>query len=137
MKSTHPAVCLVLLMLAALPVAATAATTQVAGEASRTPAQAAPMWKLASFPARSVTPQGYRELALERLVDLQRHNARQRIKATQIGVARRLADEGIQRTSPGLRWLPLKSVGAVARLQVASPDALGLRVGLQVKPAQR
>ena len=132
MKSTHPAVCLVFLMLAALPVAATAATTQVAGEASRTPAQAAPMWKLASFPARSVTPQGYRELALERLVDLQRHNARQRIKATQIGVARRLADEGIQRTSPGLRWLPLKSGGAVARLQVASPDALGLRVGLQV-----
>ncbi|UOV06077.1 serine protease [Pseudoxanthomonas sp. F37] len=132
MKSTHPAVCLVFLMLAALPVAATAATTQVAGEASRTPAQVAPTWKLASFPARYVTRQGYRELAIRRLVELENHNASQRIKATQIGVGRTLAHEGIERATPALRWVALKSGGAVARLQVGSPDALGLRVGLQV-----
>ena len=33
-----------------------------------------------------------------------------------------------------MRWVTLKSGSAVARLRVDSPDALGLRVGLQVKP---
>lgn len=121
------------LMLVALPIAAHAAVTQVAGEASRTPVQAAPAWKLAQFPARSVSHQGYREMAIERLVDMERRNARQGIKAVQIGIGRTLSGEGIDRTTPALRWVPLKSGGAVARLRVGSPDALGLRVGLQVR----
>ena len=62
--------CLASLMLVAAPFAASAAVTQVAGEPSRTPAQAAPAWKLAQFPASSTIGQGYRELALERLVEL-------------------------------------------------------------------
>ena len=41
--------CLASLMLVAAPFAASAAVTQVAGEPSRTPAQAAPAWKLAQF----------------------------------------------------------------------------------------
>ena len=49
--------CLASLMLVATPFAASAAVTQVAGEPSRTPAQAAPAWKLAQFPARSVSHQ--------------------------------------------------------------------------------
>lgn len=125
--------CLASLMLVATPVAASAAVTQVAGEPSRTPAQAAPAWKLAQFPASSTIGQGYRELALERLVELEQHNASQRIKATQIGVGRIQASEGIERFTPALRWVTLKSGDAVARLRVESPDALGLRVGLQVK----
>ena len=125
--------CLASLLLVALPLAAGAAVTQVAGEASRTPAQAAPAWKLARFPANTTTQQGYRELAIERLVELEQHNASQRIKATQIGVGRVLNSEGVERFTPGLRWVALKSGDAVARLQVGSPDALGLRVGLQVK----
>ena len=119
-------------LLLATPLLAQAAVTQVAGEASRTPAQAAPVWKLAQFPARTATPVGYRELALERLVRLQERNASIGTKATQIGIGRALAGEGIARTTPALRWLPLATGGAVARLQVSSPDALGLRVGLQV-----
>ena len=79
------------LMLVATPFAASAAVTQVAGEPSRTPAQAAPAWKLAQFPARDITRQGYRELAIRRLAELENHNASQRIKATQIGVGRALA----------------------------------------------
>lgn len=125
--------CLASLLLAALPFAASAAATQAAGEASRTPAQAAPAWKLAQFPARSVTRQGYRELAIERLVELERNNASERIKATQIGVGRKLLGEGVERVTPAVRWVSIPSGGAVARLQVDSPDALGLRVGLQVK----
>ncbi|MBD9478065.1 hypothetical protein [Pseudoxanthomonas sp. PXM02] len=128
-KSLHA---LGLLVLTA-PLGAIAGVTQVAGEASRTPAQAAPVWKLASFPARSATQQQYGDLPVMRLVELERRNASQRIKATQIGVGRKLASEGIARTTPVLRWVPLTTGGAVARLQVGSPDALGLRVGVQVK----
>jgi lysyl endopeptidase len=119
-------------LLLASPFLAHAAVTEVGSEASRTPVQAAPAWKLAQFPARTATPVGYRELALERLVELENRNASGRIKATQIGIGRQLAGEGIGRTTPALRWVPLKSGGAVARLQISSPDALGLRVGLQV-----
>ena len=129
MKST-PTLSLLVALLLASPTAA--AVDQVAGEASRTPVQAAPAWKWAQFPAHSATRQGYREMAIERLVDLERSNASQHLKATQIGIGRGLANEGIERTTPALRWLPLKTGGAVARLQVQSPDALGLRVGLQV-----
>ena len=83
--------CLASLMLVVTPFAASAAVTQVAGEPSRTPAQAAPAWKLAQFPVRDITRQGYRELAIRRLAELENHNASQRIKATQIGVGRTLA----------------------------------------------
>ena len=119
-------------VLLASPLIALAGVDQVAGEASRTPVQAAPAWKWAQFPARSATSLGYREMRLERLVELERTNARVRVKATQIGIGRQLSAEGVARTTPALRWVPLKDGGAVARLQVASPDALGLRVGLQV-----
>jgi len=124
---------LLALLLTTLPLAATAGVDQVAGEASRTPVQAAPTWKLARFPALSAAHQRYREMPLERLVDLERRNASPRIKATQIGIARTLSRDGIARTTPALRWIPLASGGWVARLQVGSPDAMGLRVGLQVK----
>ncbi|MBP6457618.1 MAG: hypothetical protein KA222_03160, partial [Pseudoxanthomonas sp.] len=89
--------CLASLMLVAAPFAASAAVTQVAGEPSRTPAQAAPAWKLAQFPASSTIGQGYRELALERLVELEQRNTRQHLKATQIGIGRTQTNEGIER----------------------------------------
>ncbi len=119
-------------LVLATPAIALAGVTQVAGESSRTPAQAAPTWKLAPFPARSTTQQRYREMPIKRLVDLERTNARQGIKATQIGIGRTLTGEGLSRTTPALRWIPLQAGDAVARLQVGSPDAMGLRVGVQV-----
>ena len=131
MRSTSTLGLMAALLLAS-PITAIAGVEQVVGETSRTPVQAAPMWKWASFPAHSVTRQGYREMAIERLVDVERNNASRHLKATQIGIGRGFASEGIERTTPALRWLPLRSGGAIARLQVQSPDALGLRVGLQV-----
>ena len=130
MKSTQTLGLLATLLLASPT--ALAGIDQVAGEPSRTPVQAAPAWKWAQFPASSTISLGYRELAIEKLVDLERRNASQQLKATQVGIGRGLISEGIERTTPALRWLPLKAGGAVARLQVQSPDALGLRVGLHV-----
>lgn len=125
---------LVLGLIAFAPsLSAQATRLQTDSEASLTPRQTAPTWKLAAFPARSTTSIGYRELPVRRLLDLQHRNASQRIKATQIGIGRTLVGEGMQRTTPALRWIPLKTGGAVARLQVSSPDALALRVGLQVR----
>ncbi|MGR4874731.1 trypsin-like serine peptidase [Pseudoxanthomonas sp. LARHCG66] len=121
-------------ILMVTPLWANAGSMQVAGETSRTLAQPAPMWKLATFPARENTRIGYREMSVQRVFQLQQRNAaRSSIKATQIGIGRQLAGEGISRTTPTLRWVPLKDGGNVARLQVHSPDALGLRVGLQVR----
>ncbi|WP_454261356.1 trypsin-like peptidase domain-containing protein [Pseudoxanthomonas mexicana] len=125
--------CLASLMLVATPFAASAAVTQVAGEPSRTPAQAAPAWKLPAFPARADTRIGYREVHVRRLLQMQQRNAAPGIKAVQVGIGRQLSSEGIDRTTPPLRWLPVQGGGSVARLQVHSPDALALRVGIQTQ----
>lgn len=133
MKARYPLSTLLLVLLASPHCAIAQTGPQVGSETSRTPALAPTQWKLAAFPSRNATPLRYRELSISRLLDVQRYNTVQRIKATQIGVGRGLADEGVDRTTPVLRWIPLKTGGAVARLQVTSPDALGLRVGLQLQ----
>lgn len=120
-------------LLAASAQMAEAASPQVAGERSRTVNHAVPTWKQPSFPARSAIAVGYREMPVRAIHRLQLRNASPQLKATQIGIGRTLVDDGISRTTPALRWLPLKQGGAVARLQVTSPDALGLRVGVDVR----
>jgi lysyl endopeptidase len=119
-------------LLLTLPCLAGAVERQVASETSRTPPQATPRWKVAAFPARSDVSMGYREMSLQRLVGMQQRNTTSRAKVTQIGIGRELSDEGISRTTPSLRWIALKDGGSVARLRITSPDALGIRVGLQV-----
>jgi lysyl endopeptidase len=116
-----------------LPQMAGAADWQVFPEASRTPPQTVPSWKLAEFPALNAVSMEYREMSLQRLLRLQQHNAASHVKVSQIGIGRELSSEGIARTTPTLRWVKLTNGGSVARLRITSPDALGLRVGLQVK----
>ncbi len=120
-------------LLAASAQTAEAASPQVAGETSRTAQHAMPTWKQSSFPSRSAIVVGYREMPVRDIHQVQLRNASPQLKATQIGIGRTLVDEGIARTTPALRWLPLKQGGAVARLQVTSPDALALRVGVDVR----
>lgn len=121
----------VILSIASALGAAHAAQPRVVGEYSRTPPQAAPTWKLAPARALPASALRYRDLAPRRLLDVQRGNATPRAKATQIGVARRAAVEAMG-AAPALRWMPVKG-GSVARMEVRSPDALALRVGLDVR----
>ena len=131
MKSALPIRTLTGLLLA-LPFMAGATDRQMASEPSRTAPHATPQWKLAAFPSRSYASMSYREMSLQRLVRMQQHNTTSRLKVTQIGIGRELSGEGISRTTPSLRWIALKDGGSVARLRITSPDALGIRVGLQV-----
>jgi hypothetical protein len=123
----------------ALLVAATAAATaaqaappSAAGEYSRTRVQPAPTWKLAGARVLPTATLRYREVAPRRLLEFQRANAAPRLKATRIGFARKASLEAVGTAAPALRWVPVAG-GAVARMEVRSPDALALRVGLDVR----
>ncbi len=105
----------------------------VAGEPSRTTQQTAPTWRSAAFPEYQAARIDYREMPVARLLDLQKRNALRQRKGVQIGMARKLATEGATTAaSPVLQWRTV-SGGAVARARISSPDALAVRVGLQVK----
>lgn len=122
---------LALAVLLALGSAPAMSATRAAGEPSRTPKQTAPSWKLAAYPAR-VASIRYREAAPHRLLEVQRANGMQRLKATRIGFARRASLEANGTAAGALRWTPVAG-GAVARVEIHSPDALALRVGLDVR----
>jgi len=111
---------------------ASAPVMQVAGESSRAPAhKSAQTWR-ASTQAVATARVAYRPLDLSRIVEVQRYNDRRQAKPAQIGIGRRLTREGLG-NAQALRWTALPDGGAVARLHVASPDAEGLRVALQVR----
>lgn len=105
---------------------------QVAGEYSRTAPAPAPTWRAAGFPPTHVVGMNFGEMAPTRLLDLQRRNAGQGLKATQIGIGRRTAEEGQQSHLPALLWRPVAG-GSVARIAIRSKDAEALRVGLEVE----
>ena len=98
---------------------------QVPGE----PVLGAKAEAVVTFRAPQVAPvrMSMRDLDLTRIAELQKRNRRENI-AVQIGVNRTLAEAASP--MPPLRWSKVEG-GAVARLEVASPDALGLRVGLK------
>lgn len=116
-----------LLLLATGPVGAQVAQ----GEYSRTPAQSAPRFKLASVPESRTVAVHYAEVPLGRLLKLQRDQAGPTPKAVQVGLAREAATEASRPALPPLRWMAVKG-GAVARVKVRSEDALALRVGLRL-----
>jgi hypothetical protein len=119
-------------LLLALCAAATAAAQpplSVPGEAARaTKAAPAPAWRAPQ--AAAAVRMDFSELALSRIAELENHNASRALKPTQIGI-NRLASEEALAPLPALSWQAVAG-GAVARIEVASPDALGLRVGLRV-----
>ena len=119
-------------LLAALAAVPTiAAASEAPGEPSRTAPAAAVHWRAAGYPAADVARMAYGEMPARRLLDLQRKNAAPGLKATQIGIARDAMQEGAQSHLPALKWVPVAG-GWVARAEVRSMDAMGLRVGLDV-----
>lgn len=104
----------------------------VAGEPAW-PTKAAPAvtWRLAQVPAGSTTRIDLPALDLVRVAELQKRNARRDNIATQIGVGRDVTDASVQAKLGRLRWTPVDG-GSVARFEVDSPDALGLRAGLKL-----
>lgn len=131
--SRHFLVGLSLAMGLVLAVPAEAAPiTRVRGEPVRAAKAATPQaWRSVDYPQASVARLQFREISLERLAEIERHNARSGIKSTQIGVNRSTASDSPARTLPTLRWQAAKG-GSVARMEIRSPDALALRVGLQL-----
>jgi lysyl endopeptidase len=102
-------------------------TLAVGGESSRAAkAETVVQWRQAT-PA-GVARMAFGDLDLTRIAELQKRNERPHI-ATQIGINRAATEAA--RALPALRWETVAG-GKVARLEIASPDALGLRVGLKV-----
>ncbi|MFZ5635237.1 MAG: trypsin-like serine peptidase [Pseudomonadota bacterium] len=105
---------------------------QVAGEYSRTVPMPAPVWRAPDFPATHVASMRYGEMTPMRLLELQRKNAAPGLKATQVGIGRDAARESARSHLPALQWRPVAG-GFVARIEIRSPDAMALRVGLDVQ----
>ncbi|TXH70683.1 MAG: hypothetical protein E6Q88_08250 [Lysobacteraceae bacterium] len=128
---------LTLAMLVALaaafsaPIGAMEAQSQAEGEYSLTPRASAQAWRATGLSMTHMTRIRYEDIPVARLLDLQRKNASSGPKATQIGIGRRAALESARPMLPALKWSPT-SGGMVARIEIASPDALALRVGLHV-----
>jgi hypothetical protein len=109
------------------------AATSVPSERSKATTTSAPLhWRSEAFPTNQVSRLRYREMAAERILKVQQYNANSRMKPTQSGIARTAASEGTSSALPPLRWVKSNDGGYIARIEVTSPVALGLRVGLQV-----
>ena len=109
------------------------ATQRVPSERSKAaPATMAPAWRAAVFPAGQVSRMQYKEMSAARILKLQIYNAGRRLKPTQIGIARIASGEALASALPALQWKASVGGGSVARIEVMSPVALGLRVGLKV-----
>lgn len=100
------------------------------GEYSRTPVAPRAAWK-ASLPATRVARLAYGELPMRRLLDLQRRPTHAP-KAERIGLPRRADLEASRVDLPALQWARTGDGGSAARIEIRSPDALALRVGLRV-----
>lgn len=120
-------------LLAALACGAAPAAQRAAGEYSRTPVQAPPTWKLGSAAAPVAATVRYRAVSAQRMLEARSGTDARRLKATRVGFARKASVEALGSAAPTLRWVAAPQGGAVARLQVRSPDALALRVGLDLR----
>lgn len=120
-------------LAAGLAAAASAADApRVAGEPSRTPvAKSAATWRHAGFPDASLTRLRYGEMSAERILGLAKANANRIGKPLQIGIARDAAHESAERALPPLAWVSLADGSSVARVQLLSPLAYGIRAGLR------
>lgn len=69
-------------------------------------------------------------MAPERILELERNNEQLLGKRVQVGIERSGGEAGAQ--LPALRWKAIDG-GSVARIEVRSPDAMALRVGLKLR----
>lgn len=105
--------------------AASAPVKQVPGE----PLLAAKAEPVVTFRAPQAAPvrMSMRDLDLTRIAELQKRNQRSNV-AVQIGINRTLAEAATP--MPALQWTEVPG-GVAARVEVTTPDALGVRVGLK------
>lgn len=135
MKSLHPfslSACLLAGVLFSMAPSASAAQRVPSERSKAASVQVAPTWRAASFPAAQVSRLQYGEMSAVRILKVQQNNATRQMKPVQIGIARSASGEAATRALPALRWMASSGGGSVARIEVVSPVALGLRVGLKV-----
>ncbi len=85
-------------------------------------------WRTDAFPEARVARTGLPALAAERILEVQKRNARGGNIPAQIGVGRALA---AGQDVVKLQWQPAAG-GRVARFEVSAADAVGLRLGLDL-----
>lgn len=134
MKSNlFPVVTCALAVAMAIPVPAAFAAQSVPSEPSKTaPVLTTPRWRADTYPSKLVTRLQYREMPVAKILKVEQYNASRQIKPAQIGIGRVASSEGATRTLPALKWVAMHDGSSVARIEIASPVALGLRVGLKV-----
>lgn len=109
------------------------AAESVPSERSRTaPVLATPRWRADAYPTKLVTHLQYREMPIAKILKVEQYNASRRMKPAQIGIGRLASSEGEARTLQALKWIAMPDGSSVARIEIGSPVALGIRVGLQV-----
>ncbi len=119
--------------LLALAFSHSADAVKVKGEPTKATAKSvvAKEWRSKNFPASGVAKLGLKELAPARIAELHRNNSGdKKAKALQIGVGRDVSRETLQPMS-SLKWQVLSNGAKVSRLEINSPDAFGLRVGIR------
>lgn len=120
--------------LLALAFSHQAAAIRVKGEptkATTTKSATALTWRSNNFPADGVAKLGLKTLAPERIAKLHSDNRNDsKIKPLQIGIGRDVALEKLQ-AMPSLKWQVLGNGAKVSRIEITSPDAFGLRVGIR------
>ena len=135
MKSLHHfslSACLLAGSLLSFVPSASAAQRVPSERSKAAPVMVAPAWRAAGFPAARVSRMQYREMSAARILKVQQNNATRRMKAVQIGINRVASSEATTASLPPLNWISQKDGGSIARIEVRSPVALALRVGLQV-----
>lgn len=121
------AIALCLVAPAAFP-----AVDMARGEASLSQPTKALSWRGATYRNLRSSEMRYDAMSAERLLQLQQRNVARGMKAPQIGIGRRAGVESRLARLPRLQWMADSRGNAVARVRIASPDAMGLRIGLDV-----
>ena len=110
-----------------------AAAVRVKGESTKavTKVVAPLVWRSNNFPASGIAKLGLKPLAPESIAKLHRDNRDDsKMKPLQIGIGRDVAREKLQ-AMPSLKWQVLSNGAKVSRIEITSPDAFGLRVGIR------
>jgi hypothetical protein len=129
----HAAVGFALLVAAAVPQAADAAT-RVTGEPARASVQKSAALEnsfLSGFDTNAPTVSFF-AVDPDRIEQAKLANIGKFAKALQIGITQLAAEEAFDAASLSLRWVPSPAGGYVAQLKVRSPGALATRVAILV-----
>lgn len=119
--------------LLALAFSHSADAVKVKGEPTKATAKSsiAKEWRSHNFPAAGVAKLSLNQLDPARIAKLHNRNAdSKKAKALQIGINRDVARE-TSKPMPSLKWQVLSSGAKVSRIEITSPDAFGLRVGIR------